>query len=98
LTTSDLDFAVSGPDLLGAEQLSEINSMACSLFHREIDLVDLRTAHGIFLKEILTGSQNILCEDRDFLGKKAIEMMDFQTDLAPGINRMLLERLQGSLA
>lgn len=41
----------------------------------DIDLSDLRTAKGFFLKEILTKGEILLNKDPEFLGKKAIEMM-----------------------
>jgi len=59
---------------------------ATSLLTREVDLRDLRRAKGLYLKEILSKGIILLNEDPQFLGAKAIEMMDYQSDLAPQVN------------
>jgi uncharacterized protein len=94
---SDIDLAIAGADLLGAEELSRYYLKAVSLLHREVDLRDLRRAKGLYLKEILAMGRILLNEDPGFLGNKAIEMMDYQTDLAPQINRIRLQLLQRKL-
>lgn len=94
---SDIDLAIAGAGLLGAEELSRYYLKALSLLHQEVDLRDLRRARRLYLKEILTKGRILLNEDPIFLGNKTIEMMDCQTDLAPQINRIRLQLLQRKL-
>jgi uncharacterized protein len=94
---SDIDLAIAGDGILGAEELSRYYLKAVSLLHREVDLRDLRRAKGLYLKEVLTRGNILLNEDPQFFGNKAIEMMDYQTDLAPQINRIRLQLLQRKL-
>ncbi|WP_319559948.1 nucleotidyltransferase domain-containing protein [Marispirochaeta sp.] len=94
---SDVDLAVAGEELLTPEELSGLYLSASEIVQREVDIVDLRRAMGFFLKEILTKGEIILNEDPGLLGSKAEEMMDYQTDLAPGVEAMLRQRLARSL-
>ena len=93
-TDSDIDIAVAADNELSPEQLKMLYLEATSLLGREVDLRDLRKAHGLFLKEILTRGTILLNMDPQFLGNKAIEMMDYQTDLAPHINSIRTQQLQ----
>ena len=94
---SDVDLAVAGEELLTPEELSDMYLSASSIVQREVDIVDLRRAKGFFLKEILTKGEIILNEDPGFLASRAEEMMDYQTNLAPGVEAMLRQRLARSL-
>lgn len=91
---SDIDIAIAGNAPLTPEKLLNCYLKAVELLKREVDISDLRLAHGLFMKEILTGGEILLNKDPVFLGRKAIEMMDYQTDLAPGVNAMLKKRLE----
>jgi predicted nucleotidyltransferase len=91
---SDIDLAIASTEPMLSTDLVQHYLKAVDCLHREVDIKDLRQAKGIFLKEILTSGEILLNEDHEFLGEKAIEMMDFQADLAPGINEMLKKRLE----
>lgn len=93
---SDTDLAIAGPEELSPEELSELYLSLSSLLGDAVDLVDLRRAQGLFLTEILTKGEYLLAADPEFLGRKAEEMMDYQTDLAPGVRAMLTARLSRS--
>jgi predicted nucleotidyltransferase len=94
---SDIDLAVAADAPLSAEKLKDHYLQAVSLLHREVDLRDLHRARGLYLKEVLTKGEILLNEDPEFLGNKAIEMMDYQSNLAPGVNALLKRRLERSL-
>ncbi len=83
---SDIDLAIAADGELSAETLMKYYLKATSLLTREVDLRDLRRAKGLYLKEILSKGIILLNEDPQFLGAKAIEMMDYQSDLAPQVN------------
>lgn len=94
---SDIDLAVAADAPLSSETLVRHYLNTVDLLHREVDLVDLGKAKGLILKEILTKGDILINKDPQLLGDKAIEMMDYQSDLAPGVNRMLKQRLSRSL-
>ena len=94
ITKSDIDLSIAADEPLQPETLVKHYLKAVDCLHREVDLSDLRSAKGLFLKEILTKGEILLNKDPEFLGKKAIEMMDYQSDLAPAVNSMLKARLE----
>jgi predicted nucleotidyltransferase len=94
---SDIDIAVAATVPLSAFELKDHYLKAVNFLGREVDLRDLRRARGLYLKEIMTKGEILLNEDPEFLGSKAIEMMDYQSSLAPGINAMLKRRLERTL-
>ncbi len=96
-TGSDIDLAIAAETELSPETLSRYYLQASSLLKREVDLRDLRRAKGLYLKEVLTKGKILLNDNPQFLGNKAIEMMDYQTDLAPQINAIRRQQLERSL-
>ncbi len=91
---SDIDLAIAADGELAVETLTRHYLKATSLLQRDVDLRDLRRAKGLYLKEILTKGTILLNEDPQFLGTKAIEMMDYQSDLAPQINMIRKKQLE----
>ena len=91
---SDIDLAVAAENRLSYDDLVRYYLKAVELLQREVDIKDLRTVQGVLLKEILTTGKILINKDHTFLGTKAVEMMDFQTDLAPQVNAMLKTRLE----
>jgi len=94
IQSSDIDLAVTAKKPLSDSDLVTYYIKAVDLLRREVDLSDLRTAKGVFLKEILTTGEILLNKNSEFLGIKAIKMIDYQSDLAPSINSMLKRRLK----
>ena len=94
---SDIDLAVAADELISPVTLAQHYSKATALLHRDVDLRDLRRAKGLYLKELLTKGRLLLNEDPQFLGNKAIEMMDYQTDLAPQVNAIREQQLKRML-
>ena len=94
---SDIDLSIAADEPLPLEARVKHYLKAVDCLHKEVDLSDLRSAKGLFLKEILTKGEILLNKDPEFLGKKAIEMMDYQSDLAPAVNSMLKARLEAVL-
>jgi len=96
-SSSDIDLAIAADETLSPGDLVKQYLKAVECLHREVDLSDLRAAKGVFLKEILTEGEVLINENPDFLGAKAVEMMDYQTDLAPSVNAMLKRRLEQAI-
>ena len=94
---SDIDLAIAGDREFSTETLARLYLETSMILGREVDLRDLRRARGLFLKEILTKGKILLNDDPTFLGSKAIEMMDYQTDLAPHINRIREQQIESML-
>lgn len=94
---SDIDLAIAADSEFSPKSLTRHYLQATSLLKSEVDLRDLRRAKGLYLKEILTKGKILLNEEPQFLGNKAIEMMDYQTDLAPQVNAIRREQLERSL-
>jgi hypothetical protein len=57
---SDLDLAVAGPEILSVDQRLSLASDLSRTLGRDVDLVDLNTAHGALLQEVLTRGIAIL--------------------------------------
>ncbi len=94
---SDIDLAIAAETELSPETLTRHYLQATSLLKREVDLRDLRRAKGLYLTEVLTKGKILLNDNPQFLGNKSIEMMDYQTDLAPQITAIRRRQLERSL-
>ena len=94
---SDIDLAIATEAELSPEALTRHYLQATSLLKREVDLRDLRRAKGLYLKEVLTKGKILLNDNPQFLGNKSIEMMDYQTDLAPLVNAIRRQQLERQL-
>ena len=96
-TDSDIDLSTVAETDLSTAALPRHFLKADSLLKRSIDLRDLRRAKGLYLKEILTRGRILINDDPQFLGNKAIEMMDYQTDIAPQVNAIREQQLERML-
>ena len=96
-TDSDIDLAIAADTELSTAALTRHYLKADSLLKRSIDLRDLRRAKGLYLKEILTRGRILINDDPQFLVNKAIEMMDYQTDIAPQVNAIREKQLERML-
>jgi len=68
-------------------------------FASDVDLVDLREAHGLLLTQILTKGRDVRKDNPSFVAEKAIEMYDYQRFFEPSIRearRRRIERLTGA--
>lgn len=90
---SDLDIAVeAGRPLDAADKLQLIEALA-ETAGRPVDLIDLRTASGPLLGQILKHGKRILGSDADhaeLIRRHLFDTADFQ----PYVERMLRERRQ----
>ncbi|NBX18852.1 MAG: nucleotidyltransferase domain-containing protein [Proteobacteria bacterium] len=60
---SDLDIGVASRDELSVEDKIRVAQTLSSKFACEVDLIDLRTAHGVLLQEILTRGTLVIHRD-----------------------------------
>lgn len=91
---SDLDLAVAGPGPITWEQRAAWEGIVATAAGREVDLVDLRSAHGLILREILTRGRLLVCRDRQlyaaFIQRLWAELADFQ----PQLDRLIRKRVR----
>lgn len=90
---SDLDIAVEADHPLQAVEKTRLIESLALATGRPVDLVDLRTAGGPLLGQILAHGQRILGSDADYaelLRRHLFDVADFQ----PYVDRMLRERRQ----
>ncbi len=90
---SDVDVAVAGDEPLPVDRRLELASRLARAVRRDVDLVDLRVAHGLLLKEILTTGRFLRKECPDFVAEKMIEMYDYELFLAPQLRDARRERI-----
>lgn len=90
---SDLDIAVDADRPLRAVEKTRLIESLAAATGRPVDLVNLRTAGGPLLGQILAHGERILGSDADYaelLRRHLFDVADFQ----PYIDRMLRERRQ----
>ena len=89
---SDLDVGVMGARPLSADARMRIVDVLSNVTGRAVDLVDLRTAHGALLAEILRTGLRVVERDAtlfpDLLRRHLIDEADFR----PYRDRILAER------
>lgn len=90
---SDVDVAVAGDEPLPIDRRLELASRLAGAVRRDVDLVDLRVAHGLLVKEILTTGRFLRKEHPDFVAEKMIEMYDYELFLAPQLREVRRERI-----
>lgn len=86
---SDLDIAVAGKKPLSTKKRIEVALHLSEAFQREVDLVDLRRAHGLILKEILTQGKVILSKDPLLYAAIMKRYLFDQADFMPLYHRLL---------
>jgi predicted nucleotidyltransferase len=89
---SDIDLAIAEDKPLSAERRIELSADFSLYLHRNIDLVDLRTVHGLLLSEILTKGVKILIRDKEFYLKIIKENIYYNQDFLPYIKKILEKR------
>ncbi len=91
---SDVDLAVCKDKPLDPEALLNLADRIRLLVKREVDLVDLRKAHGALLTEILTGGTIILLRDSSIYEQLLKRMWYEREDDGRFVEKILQERLK----
>ena len=94
---SDIDLAVAGEGPLAVEKLAELNLALSAAAGREVDLLDLNTAGGMILTEVLTTGDKIKMTDEELYVGLIRKMHYFQADMAPNIRYILDKRREAFL-
>ncbi len=89
---SDLDMAIAESQALTAAKKKDLIGKLAQITGRPVDLIDLQTASGTILKQILTTGRLIYCMDRTLYAEIIKKMLFDQADLMPYRDRILTER------
>lgn len=90
---SDVDVAVAADQPLSWDQRLDWAGRIGSAVGREVDLLDLRSAHGLILREALCRGRLVLCRDRGLYAGLVQRMLGEQEDFQPQLDRMLAFRV-----
>jgi uncharacterized protein len=89
---SDLDFAVAmARPLASVEKLKLIEGLAL-VVGRPVDLIDLQSANGLVLTQVLTTGKILRCTDHTLYAELIKKMLFNDADMMPYRRRILAER------
>jgi predicted nucleotidyltransferase len=78
---SDIDLAIAYDSKLTMEERIELGQGLSRLLNKEIDLIDLRTASGILLQQIVSNRKTLINRDAklygDIIARQITEELDF---------------------
>lgn len=94
---SDIDLAVAGEGPFDTEKLAGLNLALSAAAGREVDLLDLNTAGGMILTEVLTTGERLKMTDEELYVGLIRKMHYFQADMAPNIRYILDKRREAFL-
>ena len=89
---SDLDIGVAGPAAIDWRTKMRLVEAISLVALRPVDLVDLRTASGTLLHQILTTGEIILCRNHTLYADLIKKMLFDQADFQPMVRRIFQER------
>jgi predicted nucleotidyltransferase len=89
---SDLDLAVAAGEPLGAQQKAALIEELAQVTGRAVDVVDLRTAAGLVLKNALTTGVRLRVTDHALLAELVKRMWFDEADFEPYRRRILEAR------
>lgn len=89
---SDVDVGVMADAPLSAERKKALIEALALRFGRPVDLVDLQTARGVLLHEILSTGTLVYAPDRTYYAELMKRHVFDQADFMPYYNRLLAAR------
>ncbi len=89
---SDLDLGVAADCPLDVELKTVLIEKLAQCLGRPVDLVDLQTANGVILQQVLTRGTVVYCTDRILYAAIIRNMLFNQSDMMPYHDRILAER------
>ena len=91
---SDLDLGVAADHPLDIKLKTVLIEALAQLLERPVDLVDLQTASGVILQQVLVKGTLVYCTDSILYATLIRKMLFNQSDMMPYYNRILAERRQ----
>ena len=94
---SDVDVAVALDQEMGPVRRGELGARLSEALGCEVDVVDLRTAQGEFLAQIVLGGEVAVKRDSSLLAELAIQALAYREDMRPMVLRALKDKVRRSL-
>jgi predicted nucleotidyltransferase len=89
---SDVDIAVAYPEKMSLEDRVAKAQELSAVVNKEIDLIDLREAHGVLLQQILRNRKTLVNRDPELYGRIIVRRIDEEESLMPLYERVLQAR------
>lgn len=89
---SDIDIAVAEEKLMSIERRIELAGILSGVVHKNVDLVDLRSTHGLLLSEILKKGTPLIIKNRELYFYLIKDNVYYNQDFLPLIKRCLEKR------
>jgi predicted nucleotidyltransferase len=90
---SDIDVAVSCSNPMSTQKQEELVDKIALATGRPVDLVDLSTAGGALLRQIIRSGRIIFCKNQALPGFLTQRMLDWQEDFEPQLSALYRTRL-----
>jgi len=81
--TSDIDIAVAYGDRMTLDERVRKAQELSVVVNREVDLIDLRDAHGVLLQQILAHRVTLVNRDSELYGNIIAKRLNEESDLMP---------------
>lgn len=81
--TSDIDIAVACGDRMMLDERVRKAQELSVVVNREVDLIDLREAHGVLLQQILAHRVTLVNRDSELYGNIIAKKLNEESDLMP---------------
>ena len=91
---SDLDVAVYPRTSMDRKKRQNLADQIADATKRPVDLIDLSTADGGLLRQILRTGALVFSKDPGILGRLSERMLDWQADFEPLLNQLLHARIK----
>lgn len=90
---SDIDVAVSCSNPMSTQKQEELVDKIALATGRPVDLIDLSTAGGALLRQIIRSGRIIFCKNQALPGFLTQRMLDWQEDFEPQLSTLYRTRL-----
>jgi uncharacterized protein len=91
---SDIDIAVAGKEKLEIEYIADLQIKLSLKLGYETDLIDMNSAEGLILKEIMKGGIVLIKKDTGLYADLIKKVMYFDADILPNIKMILKKRAE----
>lgn len=90
---SDIDVAVFYSKPISTQIQEQLIEKIASATGRPVDLIDLSTAGGALLRQILRSGRIVFCKNKALIGFLTQRMLDWQEDFEPQLTTLYRTRL-----
>ena len=91
---SDIDIAVYESHPMNPQKQEQLVEKIASATGRPVDLIDLSTAGGALLRQIMRSGQMLFCKNPSLPGLLTQRLLDWQEDFEPQLTELYRARLR----